>query len=147
MIRVARPADVAAMAEIARASFSVPWSADAFRATLGPLALVDEIAGRVCGYAVARHTADEAEILDLAVHPSARRQGSGKRLVDAVVSLAARRGAHRLFLEVRESNAPARALYQSRGFAAAGRRPGYYTQPPEDGLILAREIGNFSGSA
>jgi ribosomal-protein-alanine N-acetyltransferase len=48
-----------------------------------------------------------------------------------------------MFLEVRESNSAARALYASRGFLAVGRRRGYYRSPVEDALVLRRDATAF----
>ncbi len=78
------------------------------------------------GFILMRAVADEAEILTLAVRPAARRAGQGTRLVGEGVLAAAARGAARVFLEVADDNAAARALYARAGFAEAGRRPGYY---------------------
>lgn len=146
-IREAVTADTAAMVAIERVSFGDPWSATSFAELLGPLSLIAEHEGKVSGYVVGRHAADEAEILDLAVRPDLRRQGIAGSLVDAVVARANALGLRRVYLEVRESNAAARALYQNHGFAEVGRRTGYYHAPDEDALVLARDIGIFSGSA
>ncbi|MNE73850.1 ribosomal-protein-alanine N-acetyltransferase [compost metagenome] len=84
--------------------------------------------------------ADEAEILTLAVRPSARRSGLGARLVEAAVVRAAALGAERMFLEVAGDNAAARALYARAGFHEAGRRRGYYARADgsrEDALVLS----------
>jgi ribosomal-protein-alanine N-acetyltransferase len=89
---------------------------------------------------VALIAGDEGEIADLAVAPSARRRGVGGALLDRVVRDAAASGVGALYLEVRESNAGAIALYRSRGFGAVGRRRGYYRHPSEDALVLRREI-------
>ena len=83
--------------------------------------------------------ADEAEILTLAVRPSARRAGLGGRLVEAAVVRAAALGAERMFLEVAEGNVAARALYARSGFVEMGRRRGYYSHADgsrEDALTL-----------
>ena len=84
--------------------------------------------------------ADEAEILTLAVHPTARRRGIAARLTAQAAAAARSLGVVRLFLEVAEDNAPARALYAALGFQPAGRRRGYYARkdgPAADALILA----------
>lgn len=87
----------------------------------------------VLGFAAGRQTApDEAEILNIAVHPAARRRGVGKSLLSAL--LAALDG--EVFLEVRASNETAIRLYQSLGFLPVGTRTGYYTHPSEDGVVL-----------
>ena len=91
------------------------------------------------GFVLARQAADEAEILMLAVLPAARRQGLGRRLVEACAAEAARHGATTLFLEVAAGNDAARALYRATGFAQVGRRRGYYADGA-DALVLRRPL-------
>ena len=142
-IRPARRDDVDAIADIEKRAFSDPWSANSFRALFGnPLVTFaiaeDAITGRVLGYVVAWFVLDEAEIANLAVSGEARRAGLGARLLDFALAAADQRQCRVVFLEVRESNAAARALYASRGFEVAGRRSKYYRKPVEDALILRR---------
>ncbi len=139
-IRAATSADLPAVAEIERASFPDPWSRAAFRARLDDVFLVAEGAPGVTGYAVAWCLGPEAEILNVAVAPSGRRQGTGRTLLQALLAAIVRTGARRVFLEVRVSNAAACALYGDAGFREVGRRPGYYDHPREDALILARDV-------
>jgi ribosomal-protein-alanine N-acetyltransferase len=80
------------------------------------------------------------ELDSMAVHPSARRQGIGAALLRAVLDWAARNGAHRLSLEVRASNAAAIAFYRQLGLRRQGLRPGYYSDPPDDALLLAMPV-------
>jgi ribosomal-protein-alanine N-acetyltransferase len=87
--------------------------------------LIGELDGRPAGFALTRAAADEAELLLIAVHPEARGHGLGSRLIQSVAAGAKRRGAERLFLEVRENN-PAISLYLTQGFHKVGVRPGYY---------------------
>jgi ribosomal-protein-alanine N-acetyltransferase len=83
---------------------------------------------------------EEGEIADLAVAPAARRLGVGGLLLDRVVAEAMESGVRALYLEVRESNSAARALYHSRGFDTVGRRRRYYQRPAEDALVLRRDM-------
>ena len=69
----------------------------------------------------------EAEIHDVAVHPDHRRQGHGRRLVEAFLSMARARGVEQVFLEVRVSNRAAYEMYTTAGFVTVGDRPAYYT--------------------
>jgi [ribosomal protein S18]-alanine N-acetyltransferase len=151
-IRPAVEADVAAMVAIERASFSDPWTPDAIAATLRfehmRVLVAEEQGGaggdgaaRPLGYVVAMVAGPEAEVADLAVTPSARRRGIGRALIDRLLSDLEREGVFAVFLEVRESNRAARALYESRAFHGIGRRRGYYRFPPEDALLLKRELG------
>ncbi len=94
---------------------------------------VAELSGDVLGFVVLRRTApDELEILNLAVAPNARRQGVGRVLV--AEALRDIRG--RCFLEVRESNTAAIALYRSVGFGELAVRPEYYDDPVEAAIVL-----------
>jgi ribosomal-protein-alanine N-acetyltransferase len=118
------------------------WSRDAYaRAASGELGgWVAEADNRVAGFVVVRSAADEAEILNLAVEPESRRQGVARALLKATLDASRAGGARRVFLEVRESNAGAIAFYRSNGFRPDGRRPRYYQDPPEDALVLIREL-------
>jgi len=90
----------------------------------------------IAGYVVAVYGADEGEILNLAVAPSGRRHGLGRALVQHVLEALGARGVEQVYLEVRESNAPARALYAAQGFKEVGRRKQYYRRPVEDAIVL-----------
>lgn len=90
----------------------------------------------IAGYVVALEAADEGEILNLAVAPFGRRHGLGRALVQQVVATLRARGVRQMYLEVRESNAPARALYAAQGFRELGRRKQYYRRPVEDAIVL-----------
>jgi ribosomal-protein-alanine N-acetyltransferase len=127
---------------IERAAFSDPWSAGQLRECLaaGLDFLVAERDGSVVGYVVAVRAADEAEILNLCVAPTARRAGTGRALVRAILQRVATRGARAAYLEVRESNRAARRLYEAEGFAAVGRRRDYYRRPVEDAIVLRSAI-------
>jgi ribosomal-protein-alanine N-acetyltransferase len=145
-LRAATARDVDAVAAIEVLSFSDPWSRASFASLVGNPQVwfaVAESTGTepaVLGYAVAWFAADEGEIANVAVAPAARGRGIGAMLVEAASAEAARRGARAVYLEVRESNAVARALYASRGFAPVGRRRDYYRQPREDALVLRRDV-------
>jgi ribosomal-protein-alanine N-acetyltransferase len=66
---------------------------------------------------------------------SARRKGLGTRLLDALLAAARETHSTSVFLEVRESNAAARSLYEKAGFNQTDRRKSYYTNPPEDAIL------------
>lgn len=76
--------------------------------------------------------AGESEILNLAVAPEFRRG----RVATALLAELKSRSAGTIFLEVRESNQAARALYQAAGFKEVGRRNGYYENPPESAIVV-----------
>lgn len=130
------------MHAIERAAFSDPWSAVQLRECLdaGLDFLVADRDGRVVGYVVAVRAADEAEILNLCVAPAARRAGTGRALVRAILERVAAHGARAAYLEVRDSNHAARRLYEGEGFAPVGRRRDYYRRPVEDAIVLRSAI-------
>lgn len=109
--------------------------------------------GRVAGFVALSAAADEAEIHHLAVAPEYRRRGVGRALLTRAAAEAARRGARRLFLDVRARNRAARAMYRRAGFVEAGRRSGYYRAPPDDAVLCrldlppAPEVGAGSAAA
>lgn len=141
-IRRAARSDLSVIAALEGATFSDPWSPHGFAEHLeGPFFVAEAPDARVLGYVVTRLTVEEGEILNVAVAPERRRGGIGRALIDAAVSALAALGASRVYLEVRASNTPAVNLYAAAGFSVVGRRPGYYRTPPEDALLLARNIG------
>lgn len=91
----------------------------------------------ILGFLIARHLAPEWELENIVVASSALRQGVGNRLLHALLATARETDSHTVFLEVRESNAAARNLYEKAGFKPVGRRNCYYTNPPE-GAVLYR---------
>ena len=145
-LRLATRQDIDAVAKLETATFSDPWARSAFAQLIGNPAvefLVGEAAdapGVPVGYVVAWFAADEAEIANIAVAQHVRGTGLGARLLDAALDAARRRGSRYVFLEVRESNAAARALYASRAFEVVGRRRNYYRRPLEDALVLRCEL-------
>lgn len=137
--REMRPEDAAAVEEIERASFAVPWSRRAFweeaqnERTVYLVALLE---GEIVGYAGAWILLDEAQITNVAVAPEKRGQGVGRRLMEEMMRRAKARGAMRMTLEVRPSNEAALTLYKSCGFHDYGRRPHYYQDNGEDAVIM-----------
>ncbi|HXT74518.1 MAG TPA: ribosomal protein S18-alanine N-acetyltransferase [Candidatus Angelobacter sp.] len=104
---------------------------------------VAENDGGVAGFLAARKLADELEILNLAVAPASRRQGTAGQLLRTAMKWAAAEGIANIYLEVRASNAPAKAFYLSHGFRAAGTRTNYYRDPPDDALLLTAPVDNL----
>jgi ribosomal-protein-alanine N-acetyltransferase len=127
-----------------RDCFDIGWSAASFaeflnsEKTLGFFAVSACSAQTMQAFILTRIAAEEAEILTLGTAPKYRRGGLAQALVLAASSAARAMGANELFLEVAVSNAPARGLYSSLGFAPAGVRPGYYVSHAQtmDALIL-----------
>ena len=138
-IRPATPADSAALVAVERRCFSDPWSEVAFRDALSSewtFGLVAQATRGPVGYLIGREAAGSGEILNLAVAPELRRRGVGGALLEEGLAAFRLRGATEVFLEVRESNLSAQALYLARGFRAVGQRAAYYRNPREDALVL-----------
>lgn len=142
-VRSAQAADVPRLMQIATHSvtaarwnekeYSKIFSSDA----AGLTALVIEEDGIAAGFLVGRQVAhDEWEIENVAIAGDARRRGLGSHLLGEFLDLVRNHGGARVYLEVRESNRAARALYEKWAFTEAGRRKSYYQNPPEDALIL-----------
>ena len=135
--------DLPATMAIERESFSTPWRETTF-ATLLVRRDSDLIGalrdGRLVGYAVCWTILDQAELGNVAVAAAERGQGIGRQLIAAALERVVERGATECFLEVRESNSGARALYEEFGFRSVGRRRDYYTKPVEDALVMRRDL-------
>lgn len=135
--------DLPAVLAIERSSFSMPWRQSTFESLLarGDTDLIAAVLdGELLGYAVAWTILDQAELGNVAVSGPARRIGVGRLLVRAALERVRARGATECFLEVRESNRPAQALYRECGFRAVGRRRRYYSTPPEDALVMRATV-------
>ena len=133
---------VAQIASLERQCFADPWSEGSIASELdNPLSLwlVAEQNGAVCGYVGSQTVLDETDMMNIAVHPDCRRQGIAAALIDELIVSLKERGSHILRLEVRESNTPAIALYNSMGFTQLGIRKNYYRNPKENALILGKE--------
>lgn len=131
------------IAAIEKICFPDPWSEDSFTAELeyGYSCWLVAVCGKtVAGYIGSHQMFEDADIMNIAVLPEYRRRNIGQRLLDAMFSLLAERGAETVALEVRPSNLPARALYEKNGFEQAGLRKNYYFHPTEDALILKKKL-------
>lgn len=121
--------------------FSVPWSLDSIETELlnedKKLYYVVEDANGVVGYAGAWLVYDEGQITNIAIRPSARRQGFGAKLTSALIEECFKRGMHEIFLEVRISNLSALSLYRQLEFTVKGMRKNYYSEPKEDAYIMS----------
>ena len=129
---------LSAIADIERRCFSAPWSERSLALLTtgengGFVALDGEIAVGYVGYL---GVIDEYEITNVATHPDHRRLGIGSALIGALVKKAKQNGVLRITLDVRESNAPAIALYEKFGFAPCGKRKNFYSNPREDALVM-----------
>ena len=137
-------ADIDAIVALEAESFTNPWSRDTLvwelrNSDVTRAYVLRDDTDRVVAFCLCWVLFDELHINTLAVSPAARQQGLGSRLMRFAMEDAATGGATRATLEVRASNEAALALYRRLGFMVAARRPGYYSKPDEDGLILWKE--------
>ncbi|MGM9660296.1 MAG: ribosomal protein S18-alanine N-acetyltransferase [Faecousia sp.] len=136
------PAHVAQVAALEKLCFSDPWSERSVASELDnelSLWLIAEEGETVLGYVGSQTVLDETDMMNVAVHPDYRRQGLAAALICELVSRLKMRCSRCLKLEVRASNAPAIALYETLGFTQLGLRRNYYRNPKEDALILGKE--------
>jgi [ribosomal protein S18]-alanine N-acetyltransferase len=96
---------------------------------------------RIAGYIVARESAGELHINNVAVRDQYRRRGVGSALLGRIVETARRLNVQVAFLEVRSGNQAAQALYEKTGFKAIARRPDYYSDPREDAVVMSLTLG------
>ncbi len=140
-IRPATASDLPAMMTLEKhAATAAHWSAEQyetlFRASEpGRIALVMEEEASFQGFVIVRVVGAEWEVENIAVADAARRRGLGTRLLCELLDLARAQCATTVFLEVRESNRAARALYEKWAFLESGRRRGYYQGPEEDAIL------------
>ncbi|MCA3693357.1 ribosomal protein S18-alanine N-acetyltransferase [Aquidulcibacter sp.] len=138
-LRRAHPSDAAALARIHQSAFDHSWSEADF-ATYVASDFVWIIGKPIAGFLLVRAIGDEAEILTLAVDPSARRNGHAAALLTASKQDLVGHGVVRLFLEVAADNLPALALYEGHGFTPIGVRKAYYRRengPNMDAKLLS----------
>jgi len=138
-IRGMRPEEAGEAAALEAECFPDPWSAQALRdMTANPRAVCIAAleGGRLVGYCSAQTVLDEGEILRVAVGIPFRGRGIGSALLERMLEHTP--GIVSWYLEVRESNEPALALYRRSGFEAVGRRKAYYHHPTEDAVLMQR---------
>jgi len=143
-IRPADSTDLLAMLAIEKhAATAAHWSIEQYEALFrasGQIALIvqeetQQEKAQVQGFIIARAIGVEWEIENIALAGPARRRGLGTRLLGEFLDLARAQGAEAVFLELRESNRAARALYEKWSFMRSGRRQKYYKDPEEDAIL------------
>lgn len=132
-------AHIPEVAELEKLCFSTPWSAQSLelltREGIGTGVVYIED-GKVVAYGGMLCVVDQGQITNVAVHPDYRRRGIGRAIVGALLKIAMDERFEEVTLEVRKSNEGAQALYRSMGFRAIATRPGFYSKPTEDGVIM-----------
>lgn len=141
-IRRAILADVPAILTLEkRAATAAHWSVQQYEtAILGEaparvVLIVEDQGTGLQGFIVGKFLQQEWEIENMAIAAHVQRRGLGSRLLREFLDLARGQGAQAVFLEVRESNAAARRLYEKCAFVESGRRKVYYREPDEDAIV------------
>lgn len=146
-IRPMTAEDIPAVMALADALPEAPhWPRNVYQTALHPgspgrvVLIAQAPGGSLAGFAVASWTGPEAELESIAVAPAWQRRRVAHSLFMSLAAYLRGRLAESVFLEVRVSNRPARNLYRSLGFAEAGRRKAYYTDPTEDAVVLRLDL-------
>jgi len=143
-LRDATTADVSQMLKLEQeSSAAAHWGESSYQSFFKPssapsfirVAEDDSRSNELRGFLIAGGVGDEWEIESLVVDPLFRRQGLGSCLVSDFMNAAREQGIRNVLLEVRESNEPARRLYEKIGFSIEGRRKDYYRNPNEDAIL------------
>ncbi|MDR6227535.1 ribosomal protein S18-alanine N-acetyltransferase [Desmospora profundinema] len=141
-------ADIPDVIRVEQASFTTPWTRQAFYNELAYnqfahyiVVVKDE---QVVGYSGMWLIINEAHITNIAIHPDYRGQGYGEQTMNHMMKLAEQQGADSMTLEVRVSNHIAQRLYRKKGFESTGLRPRYYTDNQEDAIIMWARLNGGS---
>ena len=146
-LRPLASADLPAVLEIEDACYPEPWSRKTFADCLAAknkgyhchALMLGEV---LAGHCISTVIIDEAELLNFCLAPAHQGQGLAKRFLEQVLEDMAEQGAANIFLEVRQSNTPARQLYHSAGLAERRIRKNYYPAPQgrEDAIVMSRQL-------
>lgn len=147
--------DLDQVADLDRRSFSLPWSLSSYRyeilhSKISHCWVVDtnqKTKPNIAAVMVFYHILDEVHIATIAVEESYRRSGIASALIDELMEYCQAHEVHRVFLEVRQGNLAAQALYQKHGFVFNGVRKGYYSDNHEDAMLMERILDNQERSS
>jgi ribosomal-protein-alanine N-acetyltransferase len=129
--------------EVEKSSFLSPWTIRTFEAeTKRPVSQLWALlaGGKIGGYICFWIFANEAHLMNIAVHPQRRKRGFGGCLLKKLIEVSLSEGATKAWLEVRPSNVGARAFYIKAGFTEISRRPRYYRETNEDAIIMSLSL-------
>jgi [ribosomal protein S18]-alanine N-acetyltransferase len=140
VFRKMREEDIDQILEVEHASFTTPWSREAFYNELHnnrfAVYLVLEENNKILGYCGAWIVIDEAHVTNVAILPEFRGRKLGEAIMRRMMSVAREMGAKSMTLEVRVTNHVAQSLYRKLGFQDGGIRKNYYSDNQEDGLVM-----------
>lgn len=140
------PLQLDAVMAIENEAYAFPWSRGNFVDSIASgyaASVLYDGEGRILGYFVAMAGVDEMHLLNITVAPAAWHQGHARFMLHALADLCRQRQANQLWLEVRESNERARAIYRRHGFGEVGKRKGYYPAAHgrrEDAVVMSLAI-------
>ncbi|MDP9045215.1 MAG: ribosomal protein S18-alanine N-acetyltransferase [Pseudomonadota bacterium] len=135
-----------AVMAVETAAYAFPWTRGNFIDSLAagyPARVLEHPQGELLGYFVAMGGVDEMHLLNITVAPAVQGRGHARVLFDELIALCRSDRARELWLEVRASNAHARALYTHLGLREVGRRKGYYPAPlgrREDAIVMSLKL-------
>ena len=136
---------IGTIAEIEERCFTAPWSKGAFFDIMangyGYHFVTAWDGYTIVGFGCLGSVLDEATVLNIATLPEMRRRGIGQKILSELISEAKRRECTVVMLEVRESNLPARSLYEKNGFVTVGERKNYYVNPTENAVLMDKKLG------
>jgi ribosomal-protein-alanine N-acetyltransferase len=146
-IRTATPDDIRFLLQLERDSTTAAhWTLEQYSnlfrdgAASRRLVLLAEREDVPLGFLAAQHIPSDWELENIVVSSTERRKGIGGRLIQALMDAASESASESIFLEVRESNLPARRFYERTGFQQAGVRKAYYRDPPEDAILYRLDV-------
>lgn len=142
-IRNMKESDVDAIAVLEKQTFPDAWTSKGIYDTFcqkQAFVVVAEEDGKLVGYCIVYYALEEGEIARVAVASSCRRQGVGRKILNQVAQNSIEKGITRLLLDVRKSNANARAFYKNYGFQEDGIRKNFYEMPKEDAVLMSKML-------
>ncbi len=149
-IEIANFNQIDAIVQIENRSFTDPWSKASFEEAINSknttVFYVSDDSGNIVGFSCLLMIDLEAEILNIAVDKNSRNQGIGSLLATHIINICRSNGVEDIFLEVRNSNVSARALYNKMGFTEIGIRKKYYSNPTEDAILMKLSLLNDSSN-
>lgn len=144
VIRAMQMADVDGVVAIEIAAYEFPWSRSLIEQAIISTKhkVVLEVNGTLAGYAILSFVVGEAELLNLCIAPDFQGKKLSHILLAQIIEDAKQHGNADMYLEVRESNVSARALYEAHDFNEIGRRKNYYPTKSgkEDAILMARSL-------
>lgn len=144
LVRQAKHQDLSEIYELEKECFSMPWSFESLEKDItsnkNSTYLTAVLNGRIIGYIGMWQIFEDAEITNLAVSKDFRRKGIGNRLIREICSVAEKKGATRILLEVRQTNKAAIDLYISNDFKRISIRKCYYKDTGEDAIIMLKNL-------